>query len=87
MNPPPRTLTPRQTRIVRLYANGRTTVQIAAILGCGTDTVRRHTAEARARLGADTLPQLVALAGRLGVLRDGDIDVPPLAHAQPEGTS
>lgn len=78
----PRSLSTRQARILRLYANGRTTAQVATTIGRGPDTVRRDMTAAMTELGADTRAQAVAVAMRVGLLRPGDVAVPPRKEAR-----
>jgi DNA-binding CsgD family transcriptional regulator len=71
-----RTITARQTRVLRLIANGHTTQQAADALNVSVRTVRSDLAAAQAELGAQTRSQTVAVAQRVGLLRPGDINVP-----------
>jgi DNA-binding CsgD family transcriptional regulator len=77
-----RSLSARQARILRLYANGRTTAQVAAAIGRSEDTVRRDMTAAMAELGAGTRAQAVAVAMRVGLVRPGDVAVPPRKAAR-----
>ena len=78
----PRSLSARQARILRLYANGHTTTQVAAAIGRSPDTVRRDMTAVMAELGADTRAQAVAVAMRVGLVRPGDVAVPPRKEAR-----
>lgn len=55
-------LTPTQREIVQWMAFGKTSGDVAEILGVNEVTVRRHLAEARARLRCATTAQLVGRA-------------------------
>jgi DNA-binding CsgD family transcriptional regulator len=58
----PARLSPRETEIVRLVALGNTGPEIAHELGIAHDTVRTHTRNAMAKVGARSRAQLVAKA-------------------------
>jgi PAS domain S-box-containing protein len=66
------TLTPRQREVVTMLALGLTGEQIAERLVLSPETIRIHIRNARARLGARTRPQMIALA-----LQAGELDVGP----------
>ena len=55
-------LTPTQKQIVQWMAFGKTSGDVAEIMGSNAVTVRRHLEEARKRLRCSTTPQLVAKA-------------------------
>lgn len=61
-------LSTRQHEVLRLLGDGLTNKQIAAILGCATDTVRNHVHALLDRLGAATRTACVAVARRHGLL-------------------
>jgi DNA-binding CsgD family transcriptional regulator len=61
-------LTSRQVEILRWTADGKTTEQIAAILGISKPTVNFHISNAIARLNVNNRNSAVARSSRLGVL-------------------
>jgi len=68
--PPPRDplLTPRQTEILRLIAEGRTTQEIAQALTISVKTVETHRAQLMQRLGIYDIAGLVRYAVRTGII-------------------
>lgn len=73
-------LTNREYAILRGLASGLSTAQIATRMGRGVDTIYRDTARLQAKLAADTVPQVVDRAWRLGVLNTA---TPLLPHEKP----
>lgn len=63
-----RQLTPRQVEIVQLVVGGRTARQIGGLLGLSTRTVEGHLHQARQRVGASTVAELVAWAVAVGIV-------------------
>ncbi|MCF8504105.1 MAG: helix-turn-helix transcriptional regulator [Caulobacter sp.] len=63
-------LSPRQTACLLLAAQGKTSPEIASVLGISSRTVDQHIREAGARLGVRTRVQAVAKAVRLGLISD-----------------
>jgi DNA-binding NarL/FixJ family response regulator len=61
-------LTPRETEILRLLADGLANKQVAARLGISEHTVKTHVASLFEKLGADTRAEAVALGVRRGVI-------------------
>ncbi len=58
-------LTPRETEVVQLIANGSTNRQIAATLECALKTVEHHVSSALRKVGVDNRTALIAaLFGR-----------------------
>ena len=57
-------LSPRQREILALVAAGRTSKEIASVLGISESTVNWHLANAFERLGASSRAEAVALAMR-----------------------
>jgi DNA-binding CsgD family transcriptional regulator len=57
--------------VLRLLASGATDVQIAAWLSLSPATVQTHVRNAKAKLGARTRAQAVALALQRGMIRPG----------------
>ena len=61
-------LTPRQTEILALIANGESTKEIAQMLHISEETVRNHVRHALRRLRAHSRAEAVAVAYRTGLL-------------------
>lgn len=60
--------TPRMIQAMQLLALGKTLDQAALVMGVSMKSVNRHLARAKARLKAETRPQLVARAVALGLI-------------------
>lgn len=65
-----RTLTPTQLRVLELLADGHRVREIARLMGVADGTVRTHVRALRAKLGARTQIEAVAM------LRQVDLDTP-----------
>ncbi|MGH3628864.1 MAG: response regulator transcription factor [Sciscionella sp.] len=63
-----RRLTPRQERVLELTAQGLTYCEISRVLHVSESTVRFHVQKLKARLGARTRTQLVAVAIHDGLI-------------------
>jgi FixJ family two-component response regulator len=63
-------LTPREQEVLPLVVSGRLNKQIAAELGTSEITVKVHRASVMRKMQADSLPDLVKMAVRLGLLTD-----------------
>jgi DNA-binding CsgD family transcriptional regulator len=61
--------TSRERQVLRLLASGATDVQIAAWLSLSPATVQTHVRNAKAKLGARTRAQAVALALQRGMIQ------------------
>ncbi len=61
-------LTPREQEVLPLVVSGRLNKQIAAELGTSEITVKVHRASVMRKMQADSLPDLVKMAVRLGPL-------------------
>jgi len=61
-------LTPREREVLPLVVFGLLNKQIAAKLGTSETTVRVHRGQLMRKMGADSLPELVRVAERLGIL-------------------
>ena len=61
-------LTPRQRDTLKLMADGKTTKEIAKILGIGTKTVETHRAHLMEKLGIHDVAGLVRYALRIGLV-------------------
>lgn len=66
--PAPRVPTARERQVLELLAGGRTDGQIADLLGLSPATVQTHVRNAKAKLGARTRAQAVAIAMRRGLV-------------------
>jgi FixJ family two-component response regulator len=60
-------LTARETEVFALVVTGMLNKQIGAALGIGEKTVKVHRARVMEKMRADSLPELVRLAERIGV--------------------
>ena len=63
-----KSLTPREQEVLPLVVSGRLNKQIAAELGTSEFTVKVHRASVMRKMQADSLPDLVKMAVRLGLL-------------------
>lgn len=61
-------LTPRQREVLQLIAEGRTSKEVAGLLGLSIKTVETHRAQMMQRLGVRDLPGLVRYAIREGLI-------------------
>jgi DNA-binding NarL/FixJ family response regulator len=61
-------LSERQKRVVQMVAEGKSAKQMAAALGLSVKTVEFHKAEAKRKLGVDTLAELTRYAMRHGLV-------------------
>jgi DNA-binding NarL/FixJ family response regulator len=61
-------LTPRQTQVLTLIAQGKTMKEIASELGISTRTAESHKYEIMAELGLNSTAELVQYAIRLGLI-------------------
>lgn len=68
----PPALTPRERQCLTLLAKGLRVDAIAKAFGTDPKTVEKQIASARAKLGATTVTQAVAIAIRSGLLLEGD---------------
>lgn len=69
---PPLALTPRERQCLILLAKGLRVDAIAEAFGTYPKTVEKQIASARAKLGATTVPQAVAIAIRHNLLSGED---------------
>ncbi|MDI7864963.1 LuxR family transcriptional regulator [Rhizobiaceae bacterium n13] len=65
---PKRTLSPRETRCLMWTAKGKSAAETAMLSGINPRTVQHYLDNARQKLNAKTLPQLVAIAKDRGLL-------------------
>ena len=61
-------MTPRQREILQLIAEGKSTKEIAFLLGLSIKTVEAHRAQLMARLDIHDVPGLVRYAMHLGLV-------------------
>ena len=61
------TLTPREREVLSYVVSGALNKQIAGSLGTSEKTIKVHRARIMDKMGAESLADLVRLAGRLGV--------------------
>lgn len=61
-------LTKREAEVICYTANGKTLEEVAMILGISRNTVKTHIFNARLRLDATNLMQLVALSITKGLI-------------------
>ena len=62
-------LTPRERQVFDLVIRGNTNKQVAGALGCTERTIKAHRHRVMAKTQVRSLPELVSLAERVGVLR------------------
>ena len=65
-------ITPRETDVLRLLANGDGIASIARALGISINTCRGHLKSVMTKLGAHSQLEVVVLASRAGLIVDGD---------------
>jgi DNA-binding NarL/FixJ family response regulator len=63
-----RTLTPRELDVLQHLAHGRSTSQVAAVLGLSPNTVRNHVANLSVKLGAHSRLEAVSIGVRRGLI-------------------
>jgi len=61
------TLTPREQEVMRLVVSGMLNKQIGLTLGISEITVKAHRGQMMRKMQADSLPNLVTMAAKLGV--------------------
>ena len=65
----PEALTPRETDVLRLLAEGKANREIAADLGVGENTVRTHVSSILAKLGVQSRTQAALYAAQIGLAK------------------
>jgi RNA polymerase sigma factor (sigma-70 family) len=63
-------LTPREREVLPLVVAGRLNKQIAAEIGTSETTAKVHRAQLMRKMGAASLPDLVRMAGKMGIPSD-----------------
>ena len=61
-------LTPRERQVFELVIRGKQNKQIALALGCTERTIKAHRQRVMEKMQVRSLPELVSLAERVGVL-------------------
>ena len=61
-------LTPRERQVFELVIRGDTNKQVARALGCTERTIKAHRQRVMEKMQVRSLPELVSLAERVGVL-------------------
>lgn len=70
------TLSPQQRRVLELLATGRRVSEVGELIGVTSGTVRSHVKALRAKLGAKTQLEAVAMLSQLHELGDRPVLVP-----------
>jgi len=65
-------LTPREREVLPLVVSGLLNKQVAAELGTTEATVKVHRSQLMKKMGADSLPELVRIAEKIGVRGSSD---------------
>jgi FixJ family two-component response regulator len=60
-------LTPREREVLPLVVSGLPNKQIAGEIGTSETTVKVHRGQLMRKMGADSLPELVRMAERIGI--------------------
>src|SRR5208282_578499 len=60
-------LTPREREVLPLVVSGLLNKQIAAEIGTSETTVKVHRSQLMRKMGADSLPELVRMAGKMEI--------------------
>jgi len=81
-----RTLTPREREVLEGVAAGMLNKQIAGYLGIAEQTVKVHRARVMEKMSAESVPELVREADRLGVRWSCRQDGAASAPARPRST-
>lgn len=79
-----RTLSPQQLRVLELLASGRRVTEVAELMGVADGTVRSHVKGLRAKLGAKTQLEAVAMLQQVYELIDRSVLVPRPREAPPD---
>jgi FixJ family two-component response regulator len=60
-------LTAREREVIGLVVSGGLNKQIAADLGAGEITIKRHRVQVMQKMGAESLTEMVRMAEKLGI--------------------
>ncbi|HXN21792.1 MAG TPA: response regulator [Candidatus Dormibacteraeota bacterium] len=66
-----RTLTPREREVLPLVVSGRLNKQVAAEINASEATVKVHRSQLMRKMGAESVADLVRMAGKLGISAAG----------------
>lgn len=61
-------LTPRELVVLKYFADGWTSPEIAAELHFSTETIKTHSKHMKQKLSAKNIPHAVAIAIRIGII-------------------
>jgi len=70
------TLTPRERQVFELVIRGKLNKQIGHTLGATERTIKAHRHMVMEKMQAQSLPELVSMAERIGILNDHNRDRP-----------
>jgi len=85
-DPAPEGITPRQTEVLRLIAQGKTMKEVASVLSISTRTAEAHKYQMMEHLGFKTTAQLIRFAVQQGLMTPRPVPVLPqgfVPHARP----
>jgi FixJ family two-component response regulator len=68
-------LTPRERQVLERIVRGHLNKQIAANLGIGEKTVKAHRGRLMSKMGARSVPELVHLSARVGVMFESPLGI------------
>jgi FixJ family two-component response regulator len=74
-------MSPRERTVMSLVVTGMLNKQIAALLGISEKTVKVHRAHVMTKMQASSLPELVRIADRLGLVPDIPVPNPSKADS------
>src|SRR4029077_2044379 len=66
-------LTPREREVMALFVSGLLNKQVGGELGISEITLKAHRGQVMRKMKADSLPQLVTMAARLGLRPTGTV--------------
>ncbi len=80
------TLTSRERQVMQLVIRGHLNRMIGVELGVGEKTVKVHRGRIMAKMGARTVPELVQITSRVGILHDFRISTAVIPTARDQQT-
>ena len=80
-------LTPRERQVFELVIRGKQNKQIALALGCTERTIKAHRHRVMEKMQVRSLPELVSLAERVGVLAPNETGRPSQYRIALKGTT